>query len=144
MKRQHFLAKINEEKITTAIARAEAKTTGQISVFISHRRCPNPLPIARKHFEHLSVSKAPHHNGMFIFVAPESQTFALVGDAGIHDKCGDIFWQALRDEMIPQFKAERYTEGIVHAIQKAGDLLATHFPRSDQNRNDLQNVARKD
>jgi uncharacterized membrane protein len=84
--------------------------------------------MARKHFDRLGMAKSHDRNGVLIFVAPESRTFALVGDAGIHDKCGDTFWQALRDEMIPEFKAERFTDGILHAIRRAGELLATHFP----------------
>ena len=128
MKRKHFLANIDENQIASAIALAEQKTSGQIRVFVSHHRCTDPMLMARKHFHRLGMAKSHHRNGILIFVAPESQTFALVGDAGVHDKCGDTFWHALRDEMIPEFKTERYTDGIVHAIRRAGELLATHFP----------------
>jgi uncharacterized membrane protein len=133
MKRKHFFAKIDEKQIAAAITQAERKTSGQIRVFVSHHRCPDPMLIACKHFHRLGMAPSHHRNGILIFVAPESQTFALVGDAGIHDKCGDTFWQALRDEMVPEFKAERYTEGIVHAIRRAGELLATHFPDQSEN-----------
>ena len=128
MKQKHFFAKIDDKRIMAAIAHAEAKTSTQIRVFVSHHRCPDPLAAARKQFERLGMTKTRHRNAVFIFVAPESQTFALLGDVAIHEKCGDNFWQAVRDEMIPEFKSERYTEGIVHAIQRAGELMATYFP----------------
>ena len=124
----HFHANIRESEITAAIAAAESKTTGEIRVFVSRHKYPDPLPIAQKHFEKLGMTKTAHRNGVLIFIAPKSKTFALLGDTAIHEKCGDAFWQSLRDEMIPHFKEGKYTEGVVHAISKAGVLLAEHFP----------------
>lgn len=34
----------------------------------------------------------------------------------------------LRDEMLAHFKDSRFTDALVHAITKAGDLLAVQFP----------------
>ena len=30
---------------------------------------------------------------ILIFVAPRAQKFAVIGDSGIHERCGDQFWQ---------------------------------------------------
>jgi len=128
MKSHHFISNIRNDEITAAIAKAEQKTSGEIRVFVSHHPCRDPMGTAKKHFERLGMTKTHHRNGVLIFVAPESRTFALLGDTGIHEKCGDDFWQALRDEMIPHFKSDRFTEGVVHAVSKAGELLARHFP----------------
>jgi len=128
MKRKHFLASIEDDQIASAIAAAEKKTTGLIRVLVSHHHCSDAMKVARKHFARMGLGNSHHRNAVLIFVAPESQTFALLGDTGIHEKCGDSFWQALRDEMIPHFKAGNFTQGIVHAINKAGELLAQHFP----------------
>jgi uncharacterized membrane protein len=35
------------------------------------------------------------------------------------------------------FRQARFTDGIVHAIQTAGKLLAQHFPRDRAERNEL-------
>jgi len=128
MKRKHFFAAIDEKRITSAIAAAEKRTSGRIRVFVSHHRYSDVMPAARRHFRHLGMDKTHHRNAVLIFVAPESQTFALLGDVAIHEKVGDEFWRVLRDQMVPEFKAGRYTEGIVHAIGRAGELLAAHFP----------------
>jgi uncharacterized membrane protein len=127
MKRKHFFAKIDDKQIASAVARAQESTSGQIRVFVSHHASGNVLSDAQKHFKRLGLGKTHHRNSIFIIVAPESQTFALLGDTAIHEKCGDSFWQALRDEMIPAFKAENYMDGILHAIQRAGGLLSKTF-----------------
>ncbi|MGA2445252.1 MAG: hypothetical protein ABSG50_07480, partial [Opitutaceae bacterium] len=44
-------------------------------------------------------------------------------------QCGDDFWRELADTMTGYFKRGDYTDGLVHGISRAGQLLATHFPR---------------
>ena len=54
--------------------------------------------------------------------------FAVIGDEGVHAKCGDEFWRKLADAMSGYFRKGEFTPGIIHGVQKAGDLLAEHFP----------------
>ncbi len=68
----------------------------------------------------------------------------LVGDTAIHEKCGDPFWQSLRDEMIPHFQSGHFTQALIHAITKAGELLATHFPPDAQPKNELPDKVEED
>jgi uncharacterized membrane protein len=49
----------------------------------------------------------------------------------VHERCGDEFWNTLRDQMLEHLRAGRYTEALVHGINKAGELLAAHFPVSE-------------
>jgi uncharacterized membrane protein len=145
MDRKQFVDQIRDDEITAAIASAEKQTSGEIRVFVSHHSCPDPMRTAQRHFHHLGMAHTRHRNGILIFVAPASRTFALVGDHGIHQKCGEDFWQALRNEMIPHFQSGRYTEGIVHAIAKAGDLLVTHFPNAGgEHKNELPDKVERD
>jgi uncharacterized membrane protein len=57
----------------------------------------------------------------------------------VHKKCGDVFWQALAAEMSGHFKKSDFTEGILHGIRKAGELLAAHFPRQAGEKDELPN-----
>ena len=75
------------------------------------------------------MTKSPERNGVLIFVAPRSHKFAVIGDAGVHAKCGDEFWQKLAEAMTGYFRKSEFTEGIIHGVKKAGELLAEHFPR---------------
>ena len=78
-------------------------------------------------------------NGVLIFVAPVSQKFSVVGDIGIHQKCGENFWRHIVGEITPDFKSGRFTEGIIKAVAMVGEKLAQHFPRSGDDQNELPN-----
>ena len=72
-----------------------------------------------------------------LFVAPRTHKFAVIGDAGVHSKCGDEFWSALATEMSGYFRRSEFTSGLVHGVRKAGELLAKHFPRRPDDTNEL-------
>src|ERR1041385_8864207 len=135
MKTKHFLNQIDHERIVAAIVEAEKLTSGEIRVHVSHRKVADALAAAAGQFAKLKMHKTEHRNAVLLFVAPESQTFSIIGDKGVHAKCGDSFWQRLAEEMTLHFKQDKFTDGIVHGIQSAGRILSEHFPhrRSDAN-----------
>ena len=112
-----------------AIGEAEQKTSGQIRVLISHKSVADPVDAAQKEFVRLGLTKSSERNGVLIFVAPRTRKFAVIGDAGVHAKCGDEFWRELAKVMTEYFRKSEFTEGIIHGVRKAGELLAKHFPR---------------
>jgi uncharacterized membrane protein len=71
-------------------------------------------------------------NGVLIYVAPASRKLAIVGDLGIHERCGAGFWRETAAAMEADFREGRFTEGIVAGVARAGLALATHFPRAAQ------------
>ena len=137
MKHREFLNKIQDEEIVAAIRAAEAKTSGQIRVFISHKKTEDPVVAAQRIFEKIGMTKTSERNGVLIFVAPQSQKFAVIGDTGVHQLCGESFWQEVAHEMTGHFRRSEFTQGIIHGIQKAGALLAKHFPRKSTDTNQL-------
>jgi uncharacterized membrane protein len=129
MKHSHLIEKLDEARILEAIAAAEIKTTGIIRVMVSKRRHPDALAAAKKHFEAMKMNETPDRNGVLIFVAPKSQTFAVYGDEGMNKRVGAEIWNLLRDDIAVQLKESRFTDAMVHGIHKAGELLAEHFPQ---------------
>jgi uncharacterized membrane protein len=137
MRTKEFLGKLAHDRIVNAIAAAEAKTSGEIRVFVQRGEIDDALAAARKQFEKLGMTSTRDRNGVLIFVAPRSQKFAVVGDTGIHARCGDGYWQELVEKMRQDFRAQNFTDAIIHAIGQTGDLLAEHFPRRSDDRNEL-------
>lgn len=135
MKPKAFLQELREAEIVVAIQQAERKTSGEIRVFVSHKNVPAAVEAARAAFVRLRLTRTRERNAVLIFVAPHARQFAVIGDEGVHQRCGEAFWRQMAEEMSGHFKAARFTEGIVHAVRTAGDLLAEHFPhrRDDQN-----------
>jgi len=128
MKPRHFLNQLEHDRIVSAIADAEKKTSGQIRVLVSHRKVDDPVAAAGRQFQRLGLQRTPHRNAVLIFVAPRSHRFAVIGDQAVHEKCGDAFWMELTAAMSGHFKQGNFTEGLLHGIARAGELLAAHFP----------------
>jgi uncharacterized membrane protein len=128
---------IDKERIVSAIAAAELRTSGEIRVLVAEGRAQDPVAAAKRHFERLGMTKTAARNGVLIFVAPGSRTFAVIGDTGVHEKCGDAFWQELAAAMSEEFKRGEFTAGLVQGIGRAGVLLAEHFPRRSDDKNEL-------
>lgn len=132
-----FMNQLEAQEIRDAIARAEKKTSGEIRVQIIHDKAADPVAAAHARFRALRMHKTQRRNAILIFIAPASQTFAIVGDVGVHALCGDEFWQQTRDAMAAHLKERRYAEAILEGIARAGELLAQHFPPVAGDRNEL-------
>ena len=138
MRTKDFLSQLDHDRIVSAIRAAEAKTSGQIRVYIQRGELDgDALVEARARFKRLGMEKTNERNGILIFVAPRARKFAVVGDEGIHAKCGDEFWNGLVDSMRPQFLNSNFTDALVEAIEQAGRLLVRYFPRKDSPKNEL-------
>ena len=138
MKTKEFINRLNHDRISTAIAAAEKTTSGEIRVFIDRGVLDgDPVESAQKKFLELGMQKTAERNAILIFVAPEAQKFAVLGDEGVHQQCGADYWQQLVETMRAHFKREEFTDALVEAIESAGQLLARYFPRRHDDRNEL-------
>ena len=137
MKTKTFFSQIDHDRMVVAIVDAEKYTSGEIRVYVSHHKVRDVRHAAIHHFLKLGMHKTKHRNAVLIFVAPESQNFFIVGDEGVHAKCGDAFWEQVASDMGALFKRGKFADGIVHGIHTAGKLLAEHFPQRGSERNEL-------
>jgi uncharacterized membrane protein len=140
MRTKEFLGKLEHDRIAKAIATAEATTSGEIRVFIQRGNVADAVSDARAQFERLGMTQTRERNAVLVFVAPRAQKFAVIGDRGVYEKCGEPFWEALTQAMRPHFQAQHFTDAIVHAVREAGSLLTQHFPRRPDDRNELPNT----
>src|ERR1700678_3831774 len=108
-----FTKQLPHDTIVGAIREAEQKTSGEIRVLISHKSVADPVAAAQKEFVRLGMTKSPEKNGVLIFVAPRTHKFAVIGDEGVHSKCGDEFWRELAKAMTDYFRKSEFTEGII-------------------------------
>jgi uncharacterized membrane protein len=140
MRTKEFLRKLEHDRIAKAIATVEATTSGEIRVFIQRGNVADAVSSARDQFERLGMAQTRERNAVLIFVAPRAQKFAVIGDRGVYETCGEPFWEALTQAMRPHFQAQNFTDAIVHAVREAGSLLTQHFPRRPDDRNELPNA----
>ncbi|HSP93947.1 MAG TPA: TPM domain-containing protein [Thermoanaerobaculia bacterium] len=141
---RQFFSKLDSHRIVEAIAAAEKKSSGEIRVHVTRRKPDNMEERARRRFELLGMTKTALRNGVLIYIAPKLRRFQILGDTGIHEKCGDDFWKETAAELESHFRRGEFTEGIVKAIEKTGDALATHFPRKTGDVNELPDQVTED
>lgn len=141
---RHFLSKLDSDRIVEAIAAAERKSSGEIRVHVTRRKPENLEERAKRRFELLGMTRTAHRNGVLIYIAPKLRRFQVLGDTGIHQKCGDDFWKETAAEMETRFRRGDFTEGILHGIAKVGELLAEHFPREAGDVNELPDEVTED
>lgn len=139
-----FFSALNHDRIVAAIAEAESRTSGQIRVHVTHQRPKNLEERARRRFELLGMTATPERNGVLLYIAPNIHKFRILGDVGVHEKCGDEFWSQTAAEIESHFRKGEFTEGIVHGVAKAGELLAAHFPRKGAGENVLPDEVTED
>ena len=131
------LPPIERERVQAAIVAAEQRTSGEIRVLVLRASVDAPVAEARRQFDRLGMSATAERNGVLILLAPRSHAYAVIGDLGIHERCGDAFWQELAAAMGEAFKRGDFTAGLVLGVERAGELLAAHFPRRPDDRNEL-------
>jgi uncharacterized membrane protein len=138
MRTHKFLRELEHDRIVAAIKSAEENTSGQIRIFLQRGHFEeDALKRAEKKFTQLGMHKTRERNGVLIFVAPRAQKFAVVGDEGVHQKCGGPFWQDLVEKMRGHFLREEFTDALVEGVEAAGQLLARYFPKTGASTNEL-------
>ena len=139
MKAEAFVKALDNERIVAAIQEAEGRSRGEIRVHVAEGAVLDARAAAQADFPRLGMTETAERNSVLILVAPESQTFAVVGDRGIDERCPEDFWALVVETMRAHFDAGRFDDGILAAVAMVGDELARHFPRrpGETDRNEL-------
>ncbi len=139
-----FIATIEDEQVIRAIQSAEARTSGELRVFVTDKMIEDPIAEAWKTFARLNMQDTAQRNAVLIFVGPKARKFAIVADEGIHHFCKEAFWSQLAQQLSEGFKAGDYTGALVRLIEDIGRALAAHFPRLKDDANELPDEVLRD
>lgn len=133
-----YISTQDEKEIINAIKQAEKNTSGEIRVHLENK-CPeeDAFDRALEVFEKLNMHKTELQNGVLFYVALEDHQFVICGDKGINDAVENNFWDATKDIVISHFKEEKYKQGLVEGILKAGEELKENFPYQSDDINEL-------
>jgi uncharacterized membrane protein len=139
METKEFICALDDQRIAEAIATAEKSTSGEIRVFVSESTVDNALLEAEKQFVRMGMAKTAQRNAVLVYFAPKSQKYAVVGDQGVHQKCGQKFWEHIAEEMTPLLKGNQFNEAVLYAVREVGAALAKEFPPLPGDKNELPN-----
>lgn len=134
-----FFSDVQVKEISSAIEAAERRTSGEVRVHIE-KNCPgDAVKEAEKWFGKLGMHKTEDRNGILIYLAVESRVFAIYGDAGIHEKVHQEFWNEISHELEAKFREGKFTEGLVMVIHRTGEQLLKYFPLKENDKDELTN-----
>jgi uncharacterized membrane protein len=128
LSRGAFLRRLDASAVEQAIARVETRTSGEIRVSVARFFLGSGRRLAERAFHRLGMDATRQRNGVLLLIAPARRQVVVLGDEAIHAHVGDAFWTGIAARVSAQFREERFTEGVVEAIDAIGDALARHFP----------------
>ena len=126
--RRTFLRALDTPAVERAIARAEAATSGEIRVSIAGLFVGSSRRLAERAFRRLGLQATTERNGVLLLIAPARREVVVLGDEAIHARVGDAFWTGIAAHVGTRFREDRFTEGVVEAVDAIGEALARHFP----------------
>ncbi|WP_224248258.1 TPM domain-containing protein [Hyalangium gracile] len=126
--RRQFLRHIDLPRVEEALRKAEQRTSGEVRVSLAPLFWGNVQRAAELAFERLGMTATRERNGVLLFVVPARHRFVVLGDAGIHARVGQDFWDRVAKVLGEHFRTGDFTGGLVAGIQEIGEQLALHFP----------------
>src|SRR4051812_2768984 len=120
---EKFFTEEKRKAIMDAIAHAEKQTSGEIRLFVEDKCKEDVLDRAAFIFKKLNMHETELRNGVLFYLALKSQKFAILGDAGIHTKVQQDFWNHIKEEMQQHFVKGDFVNGLTVGIKKAGEAL---------------------
>jgi putative membrane protein len=106
---------------------------------------PRPVKRARAHaraveqFLAHGLHTTEARTGVLIFVSLAERYAEIIADTGIAAKVEQLVWDETIARLIAETGAGRLADGLVQAIERAGAVLAAHFPPRPGDVNELPN-----
>ena len=118
MRTKDFLKQARSRSDRQGDRAAEAKTSGEIRVYIHRGKVDDAVAAGQREISEAGHDTTRERNAVLIFVAPRAQKFAVIGDEGVHQRCGDGVWAASgRDDAGTFPAAASSPTAIVEAIE---------------------------
>ncbi|NQV14201.1 TPM domain-containing protein [bacterium] len=125
------------QQISEAIKTFEGRTSGEIVISFNTTSHNQPYKSARRIFEKARLDQTKERNATLIALFLAEKKFAVYGDAGIHAKVPEHFWESTVAEMKTHFADGNMITGLLHGINQLGENLAKFFPVAKDDSNEL-------
>jgi putative membrane protein len=126
-------------QVITFIVLALVLCLPQIRVALLPRRARRRLAhrVAVEQFSIRGISRKKDRNGILIFVSLAEHYARIIADAGIASKVPQAQWQGAIDTLVAECGHGRTADGFISAVEVCGSVLAAHFPRTAESRDEL-------
>ena len=84
------------------------------------------------------------HTGILILVSLLEHRVEVLADRGINEKVPPGTWKEIVELLTAGLKSRHAGDAFCKAVERCGDILATHFPRQADDRDELPNKLVRD
>jgi uncharacterized membrane protein len=124
---RRFLTPDESRAVERAIAEAERNTSAEVKLVVV-RHCWDSIQAkAARIFTSMGLDKTRHRNCVMIMLITTNREFLVYGDAGIHEKVGQAFWDDVRSTIMNELRQGHMGDGLCAGIRKIGARLSAHF-----------------
>jgi uncharacterized membrane protein len=128
-RRKPLLDAASSEQVVASIRAAEARTTGEIRVYLESKCLyVDAMHRAEELFLQLGMYQTRHRNAVLVYVALTDHQFALYGDVAIYEAGGSGLWEEAAEALRNRLAEGDITGGLCGCINLLGTALAAHFP----------------
>jgi len=92
---------------------------------------------AELHFMAHGIHLTTERTGVLLYVCAMPRRIEVLADSGIHGKVDPATWEKTVAQIASHARDGRLADGLAAAIRSTGELLAQHFPRRPNDRNEL-------
>jgi uncharacterized membrane protein len=141
-----FITEEDKIAIKESVRLAESRTSGEIKVLVVGS-CQKPWPFisaqkaiyrrALKEFSAMRIGKTADHTGILIMLSLKERKVQILADKNINDKVTQETWDKAVEIIVNNIKQNNQAQGIIQAIEYVGNVLAQHFPRKENDTNEI-------
>lgn len=151
-----FLRPQEREQLAKVVEEVEKQTAGEVVVSIVGKATKPNNPVlnyfslskpktvdeqvrdfAIKHFMDLDIQQTEGATGVLILIAVQERRVEIVADKAINDKVSSSFWMSVSESICEHIRDGNPFFGISRAVRDIGNLLKEHFPRKEDDKNEL-------
>ncbi len=137
MTRRRLLSRLDLRQVEAAIQRAERASAIELRISIAGLFWGDPQRLAEKAFQRLGMTATARRTGILLLIAPWRRRVVVLADEGITSKVDPSLWSSVVERLTAAFRAGRYTEGLVEAVDALTQRLAPLFPPLPGDKNEL-------
>ena len=141
---KYFLTDEEELLLIEAIRKQEARTSAEIRVCVTDRLVFRPQRYAWRVFVRHGMRHTRYRNAALIVMMPRVKQIVMIGDSGLDAIVPDGYWEEAVKEMVKGMHDHGPLASLRAGLDRLGDMLSQHWPREDDDVNELPDEILRD